>query len=159
MKYMIRCPECRMRGINANHDLPHCRACGAEFCSRCGIAERGKDCLCLDCFERVSIMICQTLSEATTYRISAERRFGLAARAKRVNRRARTQYNQANRLTERHLKNILLGQEHLCAKCEVLFDPLAYHVDHIEALSNGGTNKPDNIQLLCPPCNLRKATA
>jgi len=31
-----------------------------------------------------------------------------------------------------------------------------YHVDHIVALVNGGTNWIENIQLLCPTCNLRK---
>ena len=32
-----------------------------------------------------------------------------------------------------------------------------YHVDHIMPVSKGGTSWPDNIQLLCPPCNLRKS--
>lgn len=31
-----------------------------------------------------------------------------------------------------------------------------YHVDHIVALSRGGSNDPTNIQLLCPSCNLSK---
>jgi 5-methylcytosine-specific restriction endonuclease McrA len=31
-----------------------------------------------------------------------------------------------------------------------------YHVDHIVALSRGGTNWPDNLQLLTPLCNLKK---
>jgi 5-methylcytosine-specific restriction endonuclease McrA len=30
------------------------------------------------------------------------------------------------------------------------------HVDHIVALSNGGTNWPKNLQLLCPTCNMSK---
>lgn len=30
-------------------------------------------------------------------------------------------------------------------------------VDHIKALTNGGSNTPDNIQTLCQPCNSRKA--
>ena len=31
-----------------------------------------------------------------------------------------------------------------------------YHVDHIVALSRGGTNFRSNLQLLCPNCNCRK---
>jgi 5-methylcytosine-specific restriction endonuclease McrA len=45
-------------------------------------------------------------------------------------------------------------------KCETckrrLFNK--YHVDHITPLVRGGGNGPDNLQLLCPSCNLRKHT-
>jgi 5-methylcytosine-specific restriction endonuclease McrA len=32
-----------------------------------------------------------------------------------------------------------------------------YHIDHIIPLKLGGSNWPENIQLLCPPCNRAKA--
>lgn len=32
-----------------------------------------------------------------------------------------------------------------------------YHVDHIVPLALGGEHKPENIQLLCPTCNVRKS--
>ncbi len=32
-----------------------------------------------------------------------------------------------------------------------------YHVDHIVALANGGAHAADNIQILCPTCNVRKS--
>lgn len=34
---------------------------------------------------------------------------------------------------------------------------LDYHVDHIMPISRGGTNWPENLQLLCPTCNLQKS--
>lgn len=33
-----------------------------------------------------------------------------------------------------------------------------YHVDHVMPLSRGGTNWPDNLQLLCCPCNQAKGS-
>lgn len=32
-----------------------------------------------------------------------------------------------------------------------------YHVDHIQPLARGGKHAPENIQLLCPTCNVRKS--
>ena len=31
-----------------------------------------------------------------------------------------------------------------------------YHVDHRIALARGGSNDKKNLQLLCPPCNIKK---
>lgn len=31
-----------------------------------------------------------------------------------------------------------------------------YHVDHIQPLSKGGSNRIENICISCPPCNLKK---
>ena len=46
-------------------------------------------------------------------------------------------------------------QKGLCVYCKsaLLED---FHVDHIMPLSLGGSNWPENLQLLCPTCNLRK---
>jgi 5-methylcytosine-specific restriction endonuclease McrA len=44
-------------------------------------------------------------------------------------------------------------------RCAVCRDSIKreYHVDHIEPLARGGKHEPKNIQLLCPPCNVRKS--
>ena len=47
-------------------------------------------------------------------------------------------------------------QEGLCAgPCSSRLED-GFHVDHIYPLSRGGTNWPDNLQLLCPKCNCSK---
>lgn len=40
-----------------------------------------------------------------------------------------------------------------CCKCDI---KKKHHVDHIEALVNGGSNDRLNLQLLCPTCNQQK---
>ena len=60
------------------------------------------------------------------------------------------------RLPRGTIKRIGELQRWLCPACQV--DILSgYHMDHIVALANGGKHEPTNIQLLCGPCNLRKA--
>lgn len=51
---------------------------------------------------------------------------------------------------------LFFAQNGLCAYCFLDLDS-SYHVDHIQPLSRGGGNGPENICLACPPCNLAKA--
>lgn len=44
-----------------------------------------------------------------------------------------------------------------CAACKSHLSK-GFHVDHVVALANGGTNDKSNLQLLCPPCNLSKGS-
>jgi len=43
----------------------------------------------------------------------------------------------------------------LCRKCKAVTSNL--QIDHVIPISKGGTNELDNLQLLCPPCNLVKS--
>lgn len=57
------------------------------------------------------------------------------------------------------IMKIFERQRGLCAGCNArLFKSGAnrYHVDHIVPLAKGGSNWPDNVQCLCPTCNLSK---
>lgn len=50
-------------------------------------------------------------------------------------------------------------QNGLCVGCNAVLIPKGkgkYHVDHIHPISKGGSNGPENLQLLCPPCNFSK---
>lgn len=46
-------------------------------------------------------------------------------------------------------------QRGMCAVCRCGL-PKPFHVDHVQALSRGGSNDATNLQLLCGPCNTSK---
>ena len=47
-----------------------------------------------------------------------------------------------------------------CAACGRLTSyPLGFHLDHIIALTNGGQDTDDNVQVLCLPCHEDKTKA
>jgi 5-methylcytosine-specific restriction endonuclease McrA len=57
--------------------------------------------------------------------------------------------------TPADVQNIRKLQRDRCALCSVKLHG-AGHVDHIIALSRGGSNSKENLQLLCAPCNYAK---
>ena len=59
--------------------------------------------------------------------------------------------------TAEDIAELYKRQRGKCGTCKhQLFNK--YHVEHITPLVRGGGNGPDNLQLLCPSCNLRKHT-
>ena len=55
------------------------------------------------------------------------------------------------------LREWLSGEQgRLCVYCRGRL-PNASHIDHILPVNQGGTNERENLQLLCPGCNLRKS--
>ena len=54
-------------------------------------------------------------------------------------------------------KHTLFGlQEGLCNGCRIAFPFRNFTVDHVIPRSRGGTDHPDNLQLLCAACNSQK---
>jgi 5-methylcytosine-specific restriction endonuclease McrA len=71
-------------------------------------------------------------------------------------RRAR-KYKSGGTHTADQIKELAVRQNHECPYCKASIRK-RYHIDHIDPLVLGGSNGIKNIQLLCPPCNLRKST-
>lgn len=51
-------------------------------------------------------------------------------------------------------------QRRKCATCKTSISAKKgkkkFHVDHVQPVSRGGSNNPENLQLLCATCNLKK---
>lgn len=68
--------------------------------------------------------------------------------------------NASGKHNSSDVKRIFAAQRGKCATCKTkLFKSgeKKFHVDHVVPLAKGGGNGPDNLQCLCPSCNLRKS--
>lgn len=70
------------------------------------------------------------------------------------NRRARKKVSTGSH-TKDDIMQLLVLQRYRCAVCRCSIKSM-YHVDHIYPLVSGGNNRKENLQLLCPACNLSK---
>ena len=57
-----------------------------------------------------------------------------------------------------HRHTLYGKQEGICAGCQVMFPFRNMTVDHMVPQSKGGSDHPDNLQLLCAACNSMKGT-
>ena len=64
---------------------------------------------------------------------------------------------KTGRLPNGTVKSIGERQHWLCVYCKSDVSQ-KYHVDHIIPLAKGGIHAPENIQILCPSCNVRKSS-
>lgn len=80
------------------------------------------------------------------------------ARKSKLTKRAETARKRSLKLgvkgffTRKTIENLYVKQRGRCACCGELLQGV-FEVDHIKPLSKGGSNYPDNIQLLKPKCN------
>jgi 5-methylcytosine-specific restriction endonuclease McrA len=74
----------------------------------------------------------------------------------RAIRKARKQRVRAGgTLTHKNILDKLELQKSKCAICKISVKK-KYHVDHIIPVAAGGPNTSNNIQILCPTCNMSK---
>lgn len=76
------------------------------------------------------------------------------SRLKEARRRAR-KASAPGGYTAEGVRALIAGQRGRCVYCPADVR-IKFHIDHIMPLSMGGSDKPSNIQILCPPCNRRK---
>lgn len=69
-------------------------------------------------------------------------------------RRAR-KMNAGGSYTLADVERLMRSQKCKCVVCRTCIKKV-YHIDHITPLAGGGDNSANNLQLLCPPCNLKK---
>lgn len=79
-----------------------------------------------------------------------------ASRAKIRNRRA-LKRAAPGKHSAKDIARIFAAQKGRCAYCRTKLGK-KFHVDHIIALANGGSNHPCNLQVTCPRCNDCKGT-
>lgn len=77
-----------------------------------------------------------------------------AKRAHYHKRRARLK-GALGHCTDEDIRGIYVKQRMRCPYCKTSIRD-GYHIDHIVPLARGGTNWPDNIQLTCASCNMKK---
>lgn len=58
--------------------------------------------------------------------------------------------------THADIRRLFAIQKGLCVGCGASITK-KYHIDHVIPIARGGTNWPDNLQLLCPHCNQSKS--
>lgn len=87
------------------------------------------------------------------YRSENPERCSVWARNRQARKRA-----GGGTLSKEHVDFLLAWQAGRCLTCNVDFASTGYHIDHVIPLAKGGAHCDENVQLLCPTCNKRKAT-
>lgn len=71
------------------------------------------------------------------------------------NRKAKKRM-QAGQISKGIVKKLMALQEGKCTNCKADLHEVGHHLDHIMPIDLGGAHADENLQLLCPTCNLRK---
>ena len=123
-------------------------------CSKCGVLFSGPAGYCKPC---------QKAYQAAWYQANKHRPSNADPEIRRKNKRLSEQRRRARKvsaadgLSNDIVAKLLVMQKGRCACCKTLFGDSRYELDHVEPLAKGGRHADDNMQLLCGPCNRKKA--
>lgn len=67
-----------------------------------------------------------------------------------------TKKTNGGKLSPDIINTLFNRQKGKCSICKCKLKRTGHHLDHIVPLSGGGKNSDLNVQLTCPPCNLKK---
>lgn len=98
--------------------------------------------------------------------VNAERARNTAKKLRKLNpepfrtrvRNRRHRLKVSGTHTADDVNRLFILQNGICNGCRCNLIESGYHVDHVEPIINGGSNGPENLQLLCPTCNLSKGS-
>lgn len=169
----LDCPsDISDRGHRAKRCVPCAEKAAAELSARCKRewAERNPE-KARECHLRYRRANVKKLSARTQkWREANPERYRSVASAQQRNWRARNPHKvieanarrrarrkeKAGHVSTGIINSLLDSQGHTCVACKKNLQQTGYHLDHIVALSKGGKHEDENLQLLCPPCNLSK---
>lgn len=72
-----------------------------------------------------------------------------------MRRKARLKNAEVTHIRTGFITELLKAQENRCAACFIDVSN-KYHIDHIMPIALGGDNRENNLQILCPKCNMCK---
>lgn len=87
-----------------------------------------------------------------------ERREAAPEKQRTIVRNRRAKLKVSGEHTPANVAKLWERQAGVCNGCGCDLNASGYHVDHVRPIAKGGSNGPENLQLLCPTCNLSKGT-
>jgi HNH endonuclease len=90
------------------------------------------------------------LAESKAWRLANKEAHAEHMRVAKAKRRA-----TEGKFRRQDIKTLMKKQRGLCVGCQTDIS-LKYHIDHIQPIVRGGSNWPNNLQLMCGPCNQSK---
>ena len=76
-----------------------------------------------------------------------------------VQRTLRAEKKARRAVARKHRWMVAYRQQYTCADCRQLLHPLAFDIDHVHELRDGGLDALHNLQALCSNCHARKTRA
>lgn len=140
-------------------EVKPCRVCGARDryanhqCRPCSIARKEKWRLANP--EKARQSVKDSIAKKPDHYAMLRKKWNIENKEyKKILTNNRRRKLAAGKLSKGISDILLVKQKNKCAACKC--NLVSHHIDHIIPIALGGDNTDDNIQLLCPSCNLRK---